>query len=205
MAHVLALGGIHRGRHDALSPRSPASWKPRGSGVYSHAMNAPASVIVRRAEERDLPALGRLGAALMRLHYTFDRDRFLAPSPHAEAGYARFLGMQRGGDDVAIFVAERDGRVVGYVYAGIEPKSWKELRDVAGFIHDVVVDEDARDAGIGARLVEAAAEWIVARGVPRVMLWTAEHNTAAQRLFARLGFRRTMVEMTREQRIDRHG
>jgi RimJ/RimL family protein N-acetyltransferase len=31
-----------------------------------------------------------------------------------------------------------------------------------------------------------------------VMLMTAEQNPAAQRLFARLGFRRTMVEMTRE-------
>jgi ribosomal protein S18 acetylase RimI-like enzyme len=155
-------------------------------------------VIVRRAEERDLPALGRLGAALMRVHYAFDRDRFLAPGPHPEEGYARFLGTQIG-DDVAIFVAERDGRVVGYVYAGIEPRSWKELRDVAGFLHDVVVDEDARRSGIGVRLVETAAEWLVARGVPRVMLWTAERNTPAQRLFERVGFRRTMIEMTRER------
>jgi hypothetical protein len=30
------------------------------------------------------------------------------------------------------------------------------------------------------------------------MLWTAEQNTAASRLFLRLGFRRTMIEMTRE-------
>jgi len=29
-------------------------------------------------------------------------------------------------------------------------------------------------------------------------LWTAEQNSAAQRLFSRLGFRRTMIEMTRE-------
>jgi hypothetical protein len=35
-------------------------------------------------------------------------------------------------------------------------------------------------------------------GAPRVMLWTAEQNDSAQRLFARLGFRRTMIEMTRE-------
>jgi RimJ/RimL family protein N-acetyltransferase len=30
------------------------------------------------------------------------------------------------------------------------------------------------------------------------MLWTAEPNAGAQRLFERLGFRRTMVEMTKE-------
>jgi len=155
------------------------------------------SVLIRRAEARDFPALGHLGAALMRAHYAFDRHRFLAPGPHPEESYGRFLASQRG-DDVAVFVAERDGRIVGYVYAGIEPQSWKELRDVAGFIHDIVVDEDARHAGVGARLVEVASEWLVGRGAPRVMLWTAQQNTPAQRLFERLGFRRTMIEMTRE-------
>jgi ribosomal protein S18 acetylase RimI-like enzyme len=65
-------------------------------------------------------------------------------------------------------------------------------------VHDVVVDESARGEGIASRLVEEAAAWLVARGVPRVMLWTAEKNEAAQRLFKKLGFRRTMVEMTRE-------
>jgi ribosomal protein S18 acetylase RimI-like enzyme len=30
------------------------------------------------------------------------------------------------------------------------------------------------------------------------VLWTAEKNDPAQRLFTRLGFRRTMIEMTRE-------
>jgi GNAT superfamily N-acetyltransferase len=78
-------------------------------------------------------------------------------------------------------------------------RSWKELRDRAGFIHDVLVVESARGTGIGERLVEAAAEWLLAREVPRVMLWTAEKNVPAQHFFERLGFRRTMIEMTREK------
>ena len=43
-----------------------------------------------------------------------------------------------------------------------------------------------------------AADWLEDHGAPRVMLWSAEANPDAQRLFERLGFRRTMVEMTRE-------
>ena len=157
-----------------------------------------AAIAIRRATERDAPALGRLGAALMRVHHDFDRDRFLAPGKNPEDGYGRFLVSQLAGDDTVVLVAERAGEIVGYVYAGIEPRSWKELRDVAGFVHDVLVVESARGTGTGERLVEAAAEWLIARGVPRVMLWTAEKNGPAQRLFARLGFRRTMIEMTRE-------
>jgi len=154
--------------------------------------------VVRRAAAADLPALGRLGALLMRTHYDFDRARFLAPGDSPEHGYARFLGTQLRDPDVAIFVAEQQGHVIGYVYAGLEPTSWKELRDACGFIHDVAVEEGGRRGGVATSLIEAATAWLRERGAPRVMLWTAEKNEGAQRLFAGLGFRRTMVEMTRE-------
>jgi ribosomal protein S18 acetylase RimI-like enzyme len=155
---------------------------------------------VRRAEERDLPALGRLGALMVRVHHGFDRHRFLSPAGDLEQGYAWFLGTQLAEPEVTVMVAEREGAVVGYVYAGIEPRSWKELRDAAGFIHDVVVEPELRGRGIATRLVEAAAAWLEARGAPRIMLWTADQNATARRLFERLGFRPTMLEMTRERR-----
>ena len=136
----------------------------------------------------------------MRTHYAFDAQRFLSPGDAPEKGYASFLAQPvapagRGG------VRRRhatDGEVVGYVYAGLEPMSWKELRDEAGFVHDVAVDPSARRLGIAAALLEAAIEWLKEQGAPRVVLWTAEQNADAQRLFARVGFRRTMIEMTRE-------
>ena len=36
------------------------------------------------------------------------------------------------------------------------------------------------------------------KGAPRVVLMTAVQNEPAQRLFERMGFRTTMLEMTRE-------
>jgi ribosomal protein S18 acetylase RimI-like enzyme len=72
------------------------------------------------------------------------------------------------------------------------------LRGPAGVVHDIVVDPTHRGLGIGAMLLEAAVAALEARGAPRVVLSTAERNEAAQRLFAKAGFRRTMVEMTRE-------
>jgi ribosomal protein S18 acetylase RimI-like enzyme len=156
------------------------------------------SFVIRRADAADLPALGKLGASLLRTHYSFDPQRFMAPRGDPEAGYGWFLGTQLKEDDVAVFVAERSGDVIGYVYAGIEPQSWKELRETAGFIHDVVVAPEAQRSGVASALVESACEWLRSIGAPRVVLWTAEKNDSAQRLFTRLGFRRTMIEMTRE-------
>lgn len=153
---------------------------------------------IRRATADDLPALGRLGAHLLRVHYGFDPQRFMAPGANPEAAYARFLESQLPSEAVAVFVAEQNGSVVGYVYAGIEPQSWKELRERAGFIHDVVVAEHGRRAGIAAALIETALEWMRTCGLTRAMLWTATQNQGAQRLFSHLGFRETMIEMTKE-------
>ena len=134
----------------------------------------------------------------MRLHYAFDMQRFLTPPGKPEEGYGWFLASQLRAAEAVVFVAERSDAVVGYVYAGLEPQSWKELREAAGFIHDVVVDEGHRGSGIATALIEAASGWLKAHGAPRVILWTAERNHAAQRLFEQSGFRRTMIEMTRE-------
>lgn len=153
---------------------------------------------VRRAARDDAAALGRLGALLLWAHHAFDPQRFMAPGRDPEAGYGAFLVSQLGDEDAVVLVAERDGAVIGYVYAGLEPRSWKELREACGFIHDVAVEESGRRIGVASALVEAAVEWLRSRGAPRVILWSADPNAAAQRMFDRLGFRRTMVEMTRE-------
>lgn len=145
-----------------------------------------------------MQAVARLGALLVRQHHGFDERRFMPAGDDIEGGYAWFLGSQLREPDVLILVAARGSELLGYLYAAVEPRNWKELRDECGFIHDVVVDERFRGKGIATALVEAAAGWFVTRGMPRVVLWTADRNAAAQRLFARLGFRRTMVEMTRD-------
>jgi GNAT superfamily N-acetyltransferase len=156
------------------------------------------AVAIRKAERPDLESLGRLGALLMRTHYDFDRQRFLAPGTGAERGYASFLGSMLESAEAVVFVAEQDGAVIGYVFAALEPLSWKELRGPAGFIHDVVVAEDARRSGVGTQLMEVAIEWLAEHGAPRVILWTAAPNEMAHALFRRLGFRDTMIEMTKE-------
>jgi ribosomal protein S18 acetylase RimI-like enzyme len=156
------------------------------------------SFVVRRATPADLPAIGDLGGLLMQVHHQFDAQRFMAPGHDPARGYSAFLGGELDDDSVAVFIAEQRGHVLGYVYAGIEPQSWKELREEAGFIHDVAVVERGRRSGVATALIEAALDWFRERKMPRVVLWAAEPNRDAQRLFGRLGFRRTMVEMTRE-------
>ena len=146
----------------------------------------------------DLPAIGRLGALLVRTHHDFDALRFIAATPKTEQGYASYLGTQLTVPDVVILVADRHGEVVGYTYAGAEGFDYMALRGPAGALYDIVVDPAHRAQGFGRILLDATLKKLKALGAPRAVLSTAEKNIAAQRLFDRAGFRRTMIEMTRE-------
>jgi ribosomal protein S18 acetylase RimI-like enzyme len=163
-------------------------------------VSEPASgrVVIRSAELEDLPVLGRLGALLIRLHHEFDPARFVAAPPRTEHLYASFLADQLRQTNVVVLVAEVGGEVLGYTYAAIEAVDYMALRGPAGVFHDLVVDQAHRGSGIGRMLLDATLAALKARGAPRVVLSTAERNATAQRLFARAGFRRTMIEMTHE-------
>lgn len=154
--------------------------------------------IVRRATPADLPRIGRLGALLVEEHYDFDSLRFLAASDRTPAGYASFMSTQLKDPDISVLVADDAGYVIGYAYAAVEGYDYMSLRGPAGVLHDIIVDPAHRGRGVGRLLLEATLEFLKSRGAPRVVLTTAEQNEPAQRLFASVGFRRTMIEMTRE-------
>lgn len=158
-----------------------------------------AEVTIRPAVPADREALGRLGALLVRTHHDFDPVRFIAPTAGTPQGYGSFLVSQAAERDVFVLVAERGNEVVGYTYAGVEGRDYMALRGPAGVLHDIVVDPAHRGTGVGRLLLHATLAELHARGARQVVLSTAERNAGAQRLFERAGFRRTMVEMTRDE------
>jgi|WetSurMetagenome_2_1015567.scaffolds.fasta_scaffold76779_2 ribosomal protein S18 acetylase RimI-like enzyme len=155
-------------------------------------------LIVRRAASPDLEDLGRLGALLVQEHHDFDALRFLAASNGTPTAYASFLGSQLDDPDVAVLVAEFGNAVIGYAYAVVEGYDYMSLRGPAGILHDLVVDPAHRGRGIGRLLLRAVLSFLRSRDLPRIVLSTAVKNEGAQRLFERVGFRPTMVEMTCE-------
>jgi ribosomal protein S18 acetylase RimI-like enzyme len=159
---------------------------------------ARADVTVRRAGTRDLPRLGALAGALVRLHHAADPQRFLL-GEGVEAGYARWLGSELERPGAVVLAAEQGGRVIGYGYATLEGRDWGSLLDEHGEIHDVMVAEDARRSGAGRALLRALCSELEALGAPRIVLYTMTSNVPAQRLFEAEGFRPTMLELTRDR------
>jgi ribosomal protein S18 acetylase RimI-like enzyme len=156
------------------------------------------SIEIRCATRADANAVGRFGAGLLRAHYDFDCNRFMKPQDDCDSGYASFLSTQLDDPDALVLVAEDRGEVVGYLYAAVEPRNWKELRERAGFVHDIFVDAGRRASGIGNALLDAAFAWMRERRIPRVILGTAWSNELARRLFERRGFRPTKIVMSKE-------
>jgi ribosomal protein S18 acetylase RimI-like enzyme len=153
---------------------------------------------IRNAHEDDLPAVGQLAGQLVRMHHTWDAQRWMMPSG-VEEGYARFFAGQLDDPDTVILVAEDSlGEVVGYAYAALEPRSWADLREACGKLHDLFVVTRARRQGIGKALTREAMARLRDLGAPRVVLTSAWQNQEAHALFRSLGFRETMIEMARE-------
>ncbi|MBK9258731.1 MAG: GNAT family N-acetyltransferase [Polyangiaceae bacterium] len=159
-------------------------------------------ICVRPASKGDLPQVARLAAQLVRLHHALDPARFFLVEP-IEDGYQWFLGKEIERKESIVFVAERviddDKSIVGYAWGRLEPRDWMELRDECGRLHEVFVELSMRRSGIGKRLVEETLQWLEAHGAPQIVLTSAWKNEGAHRFFESIGFRRTMVEMTRDR------
>jgi ribosomal protein S18 acetylase RimI-like enzyme len=153
-------------------------------------------IAIRRAAPADIEAIAALAGELVRLHHRTDPARFFLPD-RVEQGYAWWLRRELSREAAVILVAEQAGEIVGYSYGALAERDFNALLDEHGAIHDVFVADSVRQRGVGQRLVEAMVAELTARGAPRIVLSTMVGNEAAQRVFARCGFRPTMLEMTR--------
>ena len=92
--------------------------------------------------------------------------------------------------DIALFVAEIEGRVVGQVVVRIEtvPENTPLVPRRFAKLHDLVVMPEARAQGIGRALVHAAERWSATRGMASIELTVWEFNGAARRIYEQLGY-----------------
>jgi ribosomal protein S18 acetylase RimI-like enzyme len=154
-------------------------------------------LVVRSATETDLPSMARMAAELVRMHHAMDPERFFL-AKGIERGYRDWFAQELQKSEAILLVAAAHQELIGYCYGRVESRDWNLLLDRHAALHDIYVNPDARRCGAATQLVEGFAARVAALGAPRIVLSTAHSNEKAQALFEKLGFRRTMIEMTRE-------
>jgi GNAT superfamily N-acetyltransferase len=152
------------------------------------------SVVVRRARPEDASVIAVLALKLFAQHRDYDPERFadLSYVKGAETFYAGRMAAA----DAAVFVAERDGKVIGFAYMQYEAIDYVQLLENALWLHDLYVDDDARGTGAGKALIDAAKAAGRSLGADKLVLTVAAKNEHAREFFTRSGLRETMVEMT---------
>lgn len=87
--------------------------------------------------------------------------------------------------NVTTFVAEREGRVLGYAAAQVKRR---EPSSEVGILSYNAVDPDYRGQGIGTALSKHATSYLKEQGVRVLVVWTLESDKPARRVYEGLGF-----------------
>jgi ribosomal protein S18 acetylase RimI-like enzyme len=137
----------------------------------------------RQAQAADWEALRQL-----RLRALADAPDAFASTLEAEVAFPAQVWRQRaqGRPATANFIAREGDVDVGLAAVFAEP-------DAPGRMHLVSmwVDPGYRRQGVARALAGQVVRWAADRRAREVVLWVADHNTAARRLYEQIGFRPT--------------
>ena len=145
----------------------------------SHVPSQAPVVLRTRLEPGDVGSIVHLHGVLYAREYGFD--------PTFEAYVAAPLAeyVLRGSDREQVWIAARDGEVVGCVAIVSASPRVAQLRWF-------LVHPSARGMGLGRTLLRSAIEFSRDKGYASIILWTVSALHAAARLYGEAGFRKVL-------------
>ena len=153
---------------------------------------------VRRAFSDDLQAIASLWRGLARYHEP--KSTYFELAPGAERKFASYVRRSMKRKDVAVFVAQKNSKLVGYLIAKIkEEKPVFKLRK-RGTITELFVEKGYRRRGVGRKLVKKALAWFRNRNLQFAELSVYVKNISGKIAWKRMGFEEHMTVMRRKLR-----
>ena len=101
---------------------------------------------------------------------------------------ARHIDEDVARDPAGLFVAEHEGKIVGYI------TTWQDRTAGIGHIPNLAIDASFRNQGLGRRLIEHALAHFRAAGLTHAKIETLAQNAIGNHLYPSLGF----VEVARQ-------
>ncbi|KHL18864.1 mycothiol synthase [Mumia flava] len=169
------------------------------SAVGLHA--ARTLLVLSRDADEPLPPEQPLEGTTLRTWRETDRDELIAVNARAFADHAEQGAMdsadlaarmaQEWFDPAGLFVAERDGRVVGFHWTKVDPDAHTADGRGVGEVYVVGVDPGAQGGGLGKALTLRGLHHLVGLGLGRIDLYVEGDNTPALATYYGLGFSET--------------
>ena len=160
---------------------------------------------IRPATAADVPAVLPMVEKIAALHQQWDGVRYdYKPDPSER--YRRWLTARAGDPEAVFLVADHEKLladvpfIVGFLIGTAESNIPIYRTARFGFIHDLWVEADYRNEGLGRQMTMLAIEKFRDMGMTQVRLETADCNEPARKLFASCGFRVATNEMLVELR-----
>ena len=122
----------------------------------------------------------------------FDGYRQFYQQPHDLDGARRFISERLTSGDSVIFLALDDETGDALGFAQLYPSFSSVSMAPLWILNDLFVAKAARGRGVGAALLQRAAEWGAETGAVRLELQTEVDNVVAQQLYEKTGWTRQM-------------
>ena len=145
-----------------------------------------AGVAIRRVEERDISALKAIASVSH-----FDSRYYADPGfsrSHCSRLYATWIENSCAGYEDCVLVAEREGKVCGYISCDISSHN-------TGQIGLLAVAADAQGRGIGGNLIRSAIRWFGEQECLKIDVVTQGCNSRAQQVYQKAGFVTDRVQL----------
>lgn len=143
---------------------------------------------IRRADINDITGVAALLDQVAAVHAALRPDIFRPGTRKYSDGELEGIFVN---DETPVFVAEENGRILGYAFCML-----KRLRDSrlmfdndTLYIDDLCVDETARGKGVGALLYEHAKAFARASNCSSVTLNVWEGNEDAKKFYQKMGLK----------------
>lgn len=149
---------------------------------------------IRRAKESDINAVDKLLYEVHKVHSDVRPDLFKAGSKKYTDGELRQILSD---DGRPVFVAEKDGNVLGYIFCVhqqyIGNNSLTDIKTL--YIDDLCIDENARGMNIGRSLYNYAVDYARENGFYNVTLNVWADNINAVKFYEKLGLKIQKIGM----------
>lgn len=149
---------------------------------------------IRRAAESDMDVINKLLYQVLKVHSDARPDLFKAGTKKYKDDELKAIIA----DDLRpIFVAEKDGAVVGYAFCVhqqyIDNNNMTDIKTL--YIDDLCVDETARNAHVGRQLYEYVLDFAKEQGYYNVTLNVWADNVNAVKFYEKLGLKIQKIGM----------